>query len=231
MSSADSGDRHAWWRTPRPVTGAVAGAATTAVAYFVSLEVLGHAEASRHVRPLPVSAERLLPYGIALGERLVSAGQDAAHVLERINTLAPWPLVALGLLRLARRDQALYVRFASALVLCSAAHLVVFVAGWGAPVRELPLVHGYWTLPAVRAGWFVLLALTAAATTARAWPRAAVTLVATVEVAVVVQGTDRQLLAFLSAAVVPVAAWYSAGRLRHRDTKAPDTTPTEVFTK
>ncbi|WP_162833497.1 hypothetical protein [Streptomyces sp. CB09001] len=193
--------------------------AATAVVYIVLLVMPGHAETSHHAGPMPVFAERLLQDGTALGERVASVGPDAAHVLERVNTLAPWSLVALGLLWLARRDQTLYVRFASALVLCAAVNLVIFLTGRSAPVRELPLVHGYWTLPAIRAGWYVLLALVAAATTVKTWPRVAVTLVATIEVTVAVVGTDRQMLAVLSAAVVPIAAWYSAGRLRRRKAK------------
>lgn len=133
----------------------------TAVVYVVLLAVPGHTGTSHYAGPMPASAERLCRYGIALGERVTPAGQDAAHVLGRINTLALWPPVALGLLWSARRDRTLSVRFA--------------------------------------------------------WPRDAVTLVATVEVPVVV--VARQLLAVLSAAVVPIAAWYSVGRLRHREAK------------
>ena len=197
----------------------MAGVAPTAVVYVVLLAVPGHAETSHYAGPMPVYAGHLLQSGIALGERVTQAGHAAAPVLERINTFAPWALAALGLLCLARRDQTLYVRFASALVLCAAANLVVFVAVWGTPVHELPLIHGYWALPAVRAGWYVLLALAVAATDVKAWPRVAVTLVATAEVVVVVVGTDRQLPAVLSAAVVPIAAWYSVGRLRRREAK------------
>ncbi|MGW0707833.1 hypothetical protein ACWD4G_18040 [Streptomyces sp. NPDC002643] len=198
---------------------AAAGVAATTFAYVALLAVPDHVGSSFGTGLTSASARRLRPYGAAVAEQVTSAGQVGAQLLERVSAFAPWPLATLGLIWLARRDQTLYVRLASALLLFGAAGLVVFASVRGLSVRELPLVHGYLSLPAVRASWFVLLGLAVVATTTKAWPRVTVALVAAGEVVGAVSATDPELLAVLLAAVVPVVAWNAAGRLFPRAEK------------
>ncbi|MGW2890985.1 hypothetical protein ACWDDN_37915 [Streptomyces griseoruber] len=128
--------------------------------------------------------------------------------------------MALSLLWLAHRDQKVYARLATALLLSGTVGLAVFAAAQGRPVGEVPLAREYLTMPGVRAGWYVLMALAVIATTTKVRPRVAVTLIALSSAAAAVPTADRPWLSALSAAAVPLLAWYAAGRLLTREEKS-----------
>ncbi|MFF7278072.1 hypothetical protein [Streptomyces griseorubiginosus] len=156
-------------------------------------------------------AERLRPYGTVAAERGAAFVHDAAEVLTWVFAFAPLPLAVLSLLWLARRDQRVYLRLAVALLLSATVGLVVFAAVRG--VREASLLGDYLSLSGVRAGWYVLMALSVVATTSKTWPRATVLLVAVFAAVTGASTGDGRWLAALSAVVVPLLAWWAAGRL------------------
>ncbi|MEV7891179.1 hypothetical protein ACWD3I_22855 [Streptomyces sp. NPDC002817] len=167
------------------------------------------------------AAGRLRPYGASVAEWGAASGHAAAQALTWIVAFAPVPLAVLILLWLARRDQGLYVRLATALLLSGASGLGVFAAVRGWPVRETSLIRDYLALPGIHAGWYVLMAWAVATATTKIWPRAGVMLIALSAVAAAVSTTDRPVLAALPAAVGPLLAWYATGRLPGREERQP----------
>lgn len=123
------------------------------------------------------------------------------------------PLAVLSLLWLARRDQRLYVRLATALLLFGAVGLgaTAMVRGW--PVHETSLIRDYLALPGVHAGWYVLMAFAVVAATTKTGPRIGVTFIALFAVVTALCTTEHPMVDLLPAAVGPLLAWYATGRL------------------
>ncbi|MFG2301162.1 MULTISPECIES: hypothetical protein [Streptomycetaceae] len=158
-------------------------------------------------------------------------GQDAAHALDRIHAVAPWPLMAVTLLWLANRHPAVYVRVAVALLLSSAAGLALSASMGRVPVRGTSpardYLADYFALPGAGAGWYLLTALAVVATVPAAWARIAVAAVAASSVAAAVATADDPVAGFLLAAGVPVLAWFTARLVpyRRRVRRAPEAAP------
>ncbi|MFF4243432.1 hypothetical protein ACFYY2_03030 [Streptomyces sp. NPDC001822] len=133
-------------------------------------------------------------------------------------TVAPWPVIALTLLWLARRRPAVYARAAVALLLSCASGLVF--AGLSAtrdlPMREGKLLHDYVALPGVFTGWYLLMALAAVASVSAIRLRIAVAVGALIGVASCVLLAPRHELTALWGAVVPLCSWFVAGCLQRR---------------
>ncbi|MFJ8111700.1 hypothetical protein [Streptomyces sp. NPDC096132] len=195
---------------PRKIGRGAVAVASTVVVYVVILLAAG-AAAVFGAGLMTSGAERLGPEASALADSVSAFGQDAAQVLDRIHTLAPWPLMALTLAWLAHRNQARYARTAFALLLSGAAGLAAFVSSHGFPESQTSLLRDYLALPGVVASWYVLMALAVATTVARPRVRATVLLVALSAVAWEVLSTDRHLLAALLAVATPAVAWFVAG--------------------
>jgi hypothetical protein len=153
------------------------------------------------------AAETAHPYGTALVDGWATFSLTTTHALARIETFVTWPLMALTLLWLASRDQAVYVRTALALFLSSATGLVVLASLQGFPADETSLVRDYLALPGVRAGWYLLMALAVVTTSARFWRGTAMAIALSVGAAAVLTA-DHHLLGALSAMSAPLLAWY-----------------------
>ncbi|WP_327111449.1 hypothetical protein OG206_01840 [Streptomyces sp. NBC_01341] len=138
--------------------------------------------------------------------------------MDEISAVAPWPVVALTLLWLARRRPSVYARAAIALLLSSAAGLVY--AGSSAmqdlPAREGRLLHEYVALPGVYTGWYLLMALAAVACVSAIRLRIAVVVGALTGVASSVLILPHHELAAVWGAVVPLCSWFVAGCLQRR---------------
>ena len=156
-------------------------------------------------------AERLRPYGTVAAERGAAFVHAVAQVLTWVFAFTPLPLAVLGLLWLARRDQRVYLRLAVALLLSGTAGLVFFAVVRGA--REASLLSDYLAQPGVRAGWYVLMAAAVVATSSKTWPRTAVLLIAVLAAVTGASTGGGRWLTALSAVVVPLLAWWAAGRL------------------
>jgi hypothetical protein len=100
----------------RNLRRAGAGMAATLLVYAVLLAVSGRADTFAEAGWMSSAAGRLRPYGAAVAERGVAFAHDTAQAPTWIVAFAPLPLVALSLLWLARRDQRVYVRLATALL-------------------------------------------------------------------------------------------------------------------
>jgi hypothetical protein len=174
----------------------------------------------------------------AVTDGWTALGQGTAHVLDRIHTVAPWPLMAVTLLWLAHRHPAVYVRVAIALLLSSAAGLAVSASLRSVPVREASLARDYLAdyiaLPGVRASWYLLMALAVIAATPALRARVAVAAIATASVAAAVAGADHHVAGAVLGAGVPLLAWYTAGhfpsgeRARRRAAVLPSRSRAEV---
>ncbi|MFE3032965.1 hypothetical protein ACFXKY_15140 [Streptomyces canus] len=200
---------------------AAAGVAAVLLVYVVLLTVSARSASFAEADWTSSAAGHLHPYGVSVAERGVAFAHAAAQALTRIVPSAPVPLAVLSLLWLARRNQRLYVRLATAFLLSGAAGLGVAAAVRGWPVHETSLFRDYSAFPGVYAGWYVLMAGAVAATTTRTWPRAGVMLMVLGAVVTAACTTDRLLLVALSAAVGPLLAWYATGRLPLREERQP----------
>ncbi|MFG2730345.1 hypothetical protein [Streptomyces canus] len=156
-------------------------------------------------------AEHLRPWAAGVADSAVAFGHGAGHVLSWFHTVAQWPLLALALIWLARRDTAVYARLALALLLTAVGGLTGFAVSHSWPDREASLVHDYLALPGVGTSAYVLVALAVIAAVTRARVRTAVLLLALATVAASVLATDRHLQGALFAAGAPLLAWYAAG--------------------
>lgn len=158
-------------------------------------------------------------------------GQDAAHVLDRIHAVAPWPLMAVTLLWLSHRQSAVYVRVAVALLLSSAAGLALSASMGRVPVRGASpardYLADYFALPGAGAGWYLLTALAVVATVPAVWARIAVAAIALSSVAAAVATADDPVAGALLAAGVPVLAWFTARHVPYRRgaRRAPEAAP------
>ncbi|WP_431968911.1 hypothetical protein [Actinacidiphila sp. bgisy160] len=158
-------------------------------------------------------------------------GQDAAHALDRVHAVAPWPLMAVALLWLAHRHPAVYVRVAIALLLSSGAGLALSATMGRVPVRGASpardYLADYFALPGAGAGWYLLTALAVAATVGAVWARIAAAALAVSSVAVAVATADDPVSGALLAAGLPVLAWFTARHLpyRPRARRAPEAAP------
>lgn len=136
----------------------------------------------------------------------------AAPLLSGVHSVAHWSLMALTLLWLGRRHQALYTRGALALLLSSGAGFAVLTVSRCSARETSPVFH-YLETPGVRAGWYVLMALALSAAAPARWARAgALAAAALVGVSVVMTAENRALSALL-AGVFPLLAWYAAAFL------------------
>lgn len=160
------------------------------------------------------AAETARPFGAAVTAGWATFGEATTAALGRVEAFAAWPLMALTLLWLASRNQPVYLRGALALFVSNAAGLAVFASLQGFPPDEAALTGGYWALPGVRAGGYVLMALAVVALTARRRVRAAATAVALLAVTAAVLTTDHHPLGTLSAAAAPLLAWYGVAALQ-----------------
>ena len=201
---------------PRNLRHGAVGLVATVLVYVVLLVALAGKEAFPAVGFVSYGAEHLRPRAAALADSAAALGHDAGQVLSWIHTVAQAPLLALTLLWLARRDPAVYVRLAFALLLTAMGGLTVFAASHSWPDREASLVHDYLALPGVGASSYVLIAMTVVAAVTRARVRAVVLLTALGTIAAAVLATDRHLLGALLAAGVPLPAWYAAERFLDR---------------
>lgn len=158
-------------------------------------------------------------------------GQDAAHALDRIHAVTPWPLMAVTLLWLAHRHPALYVRVAVALVLSGAAGLALSASMGRVPVRGVSPAPEYladhFAQHGAGAGWYLLTALAVLATAPAVWVRIAVSAAALFSVAAAVATADEPVAGALLAAVVPVLAWFTARLVPYRGQvrRAPEAAP------
>ncbi len=148
------------------------------------------------------------------GDGWTALGQDAAHTLDRVHAVVPWPLMAVTLLWLAHRHPAVYVRVAVALLLSSAAGLALCASMGRVPLRGTSpardYLADYFGLPGAGAGWYLLIALAAIATVPAVWARIAVAAVALSSVGVAVATADDPVAGTLLAAGLPVLAWFTA---------------------
>jgi len=197
---------------PRKLRRGGVAVVATALVYAVLLVAYAGEESVPAVGFVSAGAEQLRPEAAALADSAVACGHDAGQVLSWIHTVALWPLLALTLLWLARRDPAVYARTALALLLTGAGGLTVFAVSHSWPAREASLVHDYLALPGVAAGSYLLIALAVGAAVTGARIRAVVLLIALTMVAAAVLATDRHLLGALLAAGTPLLAWIVAGR-------------------
>ncbi|WP_432194301.1 hypothetical protein [Streptomyces sp. bgisy027] len=204
---------------------AVGGVVAALLAYVALLALSAGSESFAEADWMSSAAGRLSPYGAAVAERTVAFAHAAAQALTWIAAFAPVPLLVLSLLWLARRDQRLYVRLATALLLSGAAGLGVVAVTGGWQAGETSLIRDYLALPGVSAGWYLLMALAVVATTAKTWSRAAASLIALTAATAAVSTTDRTWLAVLSSVVVPLLAWFATGRLRDREEGKPRRAP------
>ncbi|MFI8008080.1 hypothetical protein [Streptomyces sp. NPDC086010] len=135
-----------------------------------------------------------------------------------IAGVAPWPVIAMTLLWLARRRPSVYARAAVALLLSCAAGLVHAgsTAMQDLPAREGRLLHEYVALPGVLTGWYLLMALAAVACIPAVRPRIAVAVGALIGVAASVLILPHHGLAAVWGAVVPLCSWFVAGCLQRR---------------
>lgn len=198
-------------KVPRNLRHGAVGVAMAALVYVVLLVALAGKESFPAAGFLSSGAEHLRPRADALADSVVAFGHDAGQVLSWIHTVAQWPLLALTLLWLARRDPAVYARLAFALLLTAMGGLTVFAASHSWPDRETSLVHDYLALPGAGTSSYVLIALAVVAAVTRARVRAVVLLIALTTTAVAVLATDRHLLGALLAAGAPLLAWYAVG--------------------
>ncbi|TWD17650.1 hypothetical protein FB570_111263 [Streptomyces sp. T12] len=139
-------------------------------------------------------------------------GQGAAHVLSGVHSVAHWPLMALTLLWLGRRHQALYSRGALALLLSSGAGFAVLAVSRCSAREATPVSH-YLETPGARAGWYVLMALALSAAAPALWARAGVLAAAAVVGASVVLTAENRALSVLLAGALPLLAWHAAAFL------------------
>ncbi|MFC8198892.1 hypothetical protein ACFUTV_26365 [Streptomyces sp. NPDC057298] len=200
---------------------AAGGVAAVLLVYAVLLTVSARSASFAEADWTSSVTGRLRPYGVSVAEWGVAFVHAGAQALTWIVASAPVPLTVLSLLWLARRDQRLYARLATALLLSGAAGLGVVAAVQGWPVRETSLFRDYSAFPGVQAGWYVLMAGAVAAATTRTWPRAGVMLIVLGAVVAVACTTDRPLLVVLSGAVGPLLAWYATGRFLLREERQP----------
>ncbi|MFI1361123.1 hypothetical protein ACH4TV_47340 [Streptomyces sp. NPDC020898] len=197
---------------PRNLRRTAVGLAATVLVYVVLLV------ASAGTEPFPAGgflwsgAEHLRPRAASLADGALAFGHDTGQILVWIHTMAQWPLLALALLWLARRDPAVYARLALALLLTATGGLAVFAASHSRPDREASLGHDYLALPGVGTSAYVLIAMAVVTAVTRARIRTAVLLATLTTTAAAVLATDRHLLGALLAAGAPLLAWYAAGR-------------------
>ena len=195
---------------PRNFWRGAVGVVSTVVVYVLILMSAG-AETFRGIGLVTAGVEHLGPQASATADGATAFGQDAARVLDRIHTLAPWPLMALTLAWPAHRDPARYARTAFALLLSSAAGVAALISSHGLPASQTSLLRDYLALPGVGASWYVLTALAVAATVVRPRVRLAVLLAALSTVAWEVLASDSRPLAALPAVGTPVVAWFVVG--------------------
>ncbi|WP_416970989.1 hypothetical protein [Streptomyces sp. 4F14] len=149
----------------------------------------------------------------------LALGHDAVRLASGADGFVRWPATALTLLWLARRDQALYVRGAIALLLTGIGGIAVLVAQHGVRAHETSLVQDYLALPGTAAGWYVLMALAVASGAKHSLTRAGAVLAATAVGLGAVLSADDPLLVALLAVALPGVAWALAGaRPPHRST-------------
>ncbi|WP_328875443.1 hypothetical protein OHT76_38185 [Streptomyces sp. NBC_00287] len=198
----------------RNLRRAMAGLAATLLVYSGLLAVsVREQESLVEVGWTSSAAEHLRTFGTAVAERGAAFLHDGVQALTWILAPASLPLAVLSLFWLARRDQHVYMRLAIALLMSGTAGLGVFAVVRGWPVDEASLLGDYVTLPGVRAGWYVLMALAVIATIPKTWPRAAVLLIALLAAVAAASNGDSPWLAALPAVVVPLLAWVAAGHL------------------
>jgi hypothetical protein len=197
------------WRSRRRAAAAVAA---TVLSFAVLFAVSARQEAFGEADWAVSAAGRLSPYGATVAEGAVSFGRDTAQALSWGQAWAALPLTVLVLFWLARRDQALYVRFAIVLLLSGTAGLGAFAVMQSWPVREELLLRDYLAFPGAQAGWYSLMALAVVAASPRIWPRVTVLLLALSTATLAVSTADRAWLAVLLAAAVPLMTWYATGR-------------------
>jgi hypothetical protein len=192
------------------------GVAAAALVYVVVLVALAGKESFPAVGFVSFGAEQLRPRAADLADSAVAFGHSAGHVLSWIHRVAQWPMLALTLIWLARRDPAVYARFALALLLTAAGGLTAFAASHSWPEREASLFRDYLALPGVGTSAYVLIAMALVAAVSRTRVRATVLLIALTTIAAAVLATDRHLLGALLAAGAPLLAWYAAGTFLNR---------------
>ncbi|KAB2977543.1 hypothetical protein F8R89_00285 [Streptomyces sp. SS1-1] len=183
-------------------------AAGAALLYAALLTRTRDATPSGAVRWISAIASRHTDMPTGWGEY----GQSAAHVLSGVHSVAHWPLMALTLLWLGHRHQALYTRGALALLLSSGAGFAV-LAVFRCSARETPLALHYLEAPGVRAGWYVLMALALIAATRAPWARLGAFAAAVLIGASAVLTAENRLLSALLAGALPLLAWYAAAFL------------------
>ncbi|MBQ0888741.1 hypothetical protein KBZ94_28150 [Streptomyces sp. RM72] len=152
----------------------------------------------------------------------------ATQTLTSLYVLVPWPLTALILLWLARRQPALYARAALALLLTGAAGLAhcCWTGLDDLPAHEGSLFRDYVALPGALTGWYLLTALAMAAAVSSTRVRILVGTAGTGAVAISVLPSADPVTAASFAAAVPLLAWFLASRLpgqraqRHRPADA-----------
>ncbi|MFD5272210.1 hypothetical protein [Streptomyces sp. NPDC058335] len=198
-------------RAPRNLRHAVVGLTAAALVYVVLLVAFAGKQPFPAVGFASSGAEHLRPWAAGFADSAAAFGHDAGQGLAWIHTVAQWPLLALALLWLARRDPAVYARLALALLLTAMGGLTAFAVSHSWPDREASLVHDYLALPGVGTSAYVLVALGVIAAGTRPHVRAAVLLLALATVAASVLATDRHLHGVLLAAGAPLLAWYAAG--------------------
>ncbi|MFF3372598.1 hypothetical protein ACFYXF_06525 [Streptomyces sp. NPDC002680] len=196
---------------PRNLRHGAVGVAAAALVYVVLLVTFVSKESLPAVGLASSGAEHLRPWAAGLAESAVAFGHGAGHVLSWIHTVAQWPLLALTLFWLARRDPAVYARLALALLLTAAGGMTGFAASHSWPDREASLFRDYLALPGVGTGAYVLIAMAVVAAVARARVRAVVLVITLATVVAAVVAADRHLLGALLAAGAPLLAWYAAG--------------------
>lgn len=151
------------------------------------------------------------------------AWTDTTRVMASVCALAPWPLTALILLWLAHQRPAAYTRAAVALLLSSATGLAYT---WSVPLEHLPahessLFREYLTMPGALTGWYLLLASAVITAIASVRARIALAVTAVFGVTTSVLASPHPASAGVLGAVVPLLAWFAAGRLPRKDVRGP----------
>ncbi|MFE7752108.1 hypothetical protein [Streptomyces sp. NPDC057428] len=142
--------------------------------------------------------------------------------MDEISAVAPWPVIALTLLWLARRRPSVYARAAVALLLSCVSGLVYAGSSTvqNLPAREGLLLHEYVALPGVFTGLYLLVTLAAVACIPAVRRRISVVVVALIGVAGSVLTLPHHELAAVWGAVVPLCSWWAAGCLQRRSLRS-----------